>query len=104
MWYYYTNDQQFGPVNEEEIIRLIQNGTIGRDTFLWTEGFNDWMPAGQTKFSNLLANAPATAMARPAAYSYPTITFQPYSLRTLWLWLAWLIGFIDKYSSWNNSS
>lgn len=92
MWYYYTDDRQFGPVNEEEIIRLIQNGTIGRDDFLWTEGFNDWMPAEQTKFSNLLANTPATDMARPAAYSYPIIKFQPHSLRTLWLWLVWLIG------------
>ena len=92
MWYYYVNDQQFGPVNEEEIIRLIQIGTIGCDTFLWTEDFTDWMPAGQTKFSNLLANIPATAMARPAVYSYPIIRFQPHSLRKLWLWLAWLIG------------
>lgn len=92
MWYYYTNDRQFGPVNEEEIIRLIQNGTIGRETFLWTEEFEDWTPAGQTKFTNLLANMPATAMAGPATYSYPIIRFQPHSLRTLWLWLAWLIG------------
>ncbi|MBN2182990.1 MAG: DUF4339 domain-containing protein [Sedimentisphaerales bacterium] len=94
MWYYFTNDQQFGPVGEEEIIRLIQNGTIGSDTYLWTEGFNDWMPADQTKFSNELANAPATAMVYPsrAAYSYPVIRFQPQSLRTLWLWLAWLVG------------
>jgi hypothetical protein len=92
MWYYYTNDQRFGPVNEDEIIRLIQNGTIGRDAFLWTEGFNDWMPAGQTKFTNLLVNAHATTMVRPASYSYPIIRFQPHSLRKLWLWLAWLIG------------
>ncbi len=92
MWYYYVNNRQFGPVNEEEIIRLIQIGTIGHDTYLWTEGFDDWMPAAQTKFTNLLANIPATAMARPAVYSHPTIRFQPNSLRTLWLWLAWLIG------------
>jgi hypothetical protein len=92
MWYYYTDDRQFGPVNEEEIIRLIQIGTIGHETYLWTEGFDDWIPAGQTKFSNLLANIPATAMTRPEAYSYPIIRFQPHSLRKLWLWLAWLIG------------
>ncbi|MBN1795076.1 MAG: DUF4339 domain-containing protein [Sedimentisphaerales bacterium] len=94
MWYYYTNDQQFGPVDEEEIIRLIQNGTIGHDAFLWTEGFDDWMPAGQTQFSNELANIPATAITRPVqtAYPYPAIRFQPHSLRTLWLWLAWLVG------------
>lgn len=92
MWYYYTNNQRFGPVYEEEIIRLIQNGSIGRDAFLWTEGFTDWMPAGHTKFSNLLTNAPGAIMARPAAYSYPIIRFQPDSLRKLWLWLAWLIG------------
>jgi hypothetical protein len=92
MWYYYTNDQRFGPVDEEEIIRLIHNGVIGRDTFLWTEGFDDWIPAGQTKFTNLLVNMHVTTMAQPATYSYPIIRFQPHSLRTLWLWLAWLVG------------
>jgi len=50
------------------------------------------MPVGQTKFTNLLVNAHATTIARPAAYSYPIIRFQPHSLRTLWLWLAWLIA------------
>jgi hypothetical protein len=96
MWYYYTNNQQFGPVSEEEITSLIQNGTIGHGTFLWTEGLNDWVYAGQTQFSNLLADAPATAVALPAGtaypYRYPVITFQPQSMRTLWLWLAWLVG------------
>ena len=92
MWYYYVNNQQFGPVNEDEIIRLIQNGAIGRDTFLWTEGFTDWMLAGQTKFTNLLVNEHATTMVHPGSYSYPIIRFQPHSLRTLWLWLAWLVG------------
>lgn len=96
MWYYYTNNQQFGPVSEEEIARLIQNGTIVRDTFLWTEGLTDWAQASQTKFSNLLAKVPPAAIARPAGtsypYPYPVITFQPQSLRTLWLWLAWLVG------------
>jgi hypothetical protein len=94
MWYYYTNNQQFGPVSEEEITSLIQNGTIGHDTFLWTEGLNDWLQVGQTQFSNLLADAPATAVSLPTgtAYPYPAITFQPQSHRTLWLWLAWLVG------------
>ena len=96
MWYYYTNNQQFGPVSEEEITRLIQNGTIGHDDFLWTEGLDDWVYIGQTQFSSLLADVPSTAVSPPAgatySYRYPVITFQPQSLRTLWLWLAWLIG------------
>lgn len=94
MWYYITNNQQSGPVNEEEITRLIQNGTIGRDTLLWTEGMDNWQQAEQTKFSNLLVNVSPTAISpsEVTAYPYPVISFQPQSLRTLWLWLAWLVG------------
>ena len=94
MWYYITNNQQSGPVNEEEITRLIQNGTIERDTLVWTEGMNDWQQAVQTKFSSLLANVSPAAISPSALtpYPQPVITFEPQSLRKLWLWLAWLVG------------
>jgi hypothetical protein len=46
-WYLDGERNQRGPVAQDEIVRLIGVGAIGRDTLIWTSGFNDWTPAGQ---------------------------------------------------------
>lgn len=46
-WYLDRERNQRGPVAQEEIIRLIGEDAIGRDTLIWTSGLNDWSPAGE---------------------------------------------------------
>jgi uncharacterized membrane protein len=46
-WYYAVKRQQFGPVDEEEIRRLVRTGRIKRTDLVWNEGMGDkWSEAG----------------------------------------------------------
>jgi hypothetical protein len=49
-WYYGISGQTRGPVTSAEIIRLIQQSAITRDTLLWSEELVEWKPAGQVGF------------------------------------------------------
>ena len=45
-----------GPLAEADIVRLIDNGTIERDTLIWSAELTDWREAGQVeKFAALFA-------------------------------------------------
>jgi hypothetical protein len=46
-WFLDREHKQSGPVGEEEFVRLIMEGTIGRETQIWTAGMNEWRMAGQ---------------------------------------------------------
>ena len=43
-WYYTLNEQQQGPVTQEQLSGLLQDGTINAETMLWREGMADWKP------------------------------------------------------------
>jgi Interferon-induced transmembrane protein/GYF domain 2 len=48
MWYYALGGrQQEGPVSDEQIRGMIQDGTLGREDLVWREGMAAWQPAGQ---------------------------------------------------------
>lgn len=46
--YFYidSNNQQFGPINEDALMDLMQCGAISRQTLIWTEGLEGWLPFG----------------------------------------------------------
>jgi len=44
-WYYSTKGTQYGPVDEAEIIRKIQNGELAPGSLVRVEGSMDWQPA-----------------------------------------------------------
>lgn len=94
MWYYLMGNQQVGPVDDNTISALIQSGTIIRQTLVWKEGLSDWTQAAQTELASRFTNVypPTSPSYGMVTYPSPAITFQPKSLRTLWLWFAWLIG------------
>jgi hypothetical protein len=46
-WFLDREHKQCGPVGEEEFVRLIRAGTIGRETQMWTAGMGEWRMAGQ---------------------------------------------------------
>jgi hypothetical protein len=94
MWYYVRNNQRIGPVEQNTIEELIQNGTIVRQTLVWKSPMSDWKQAGVTelaeKFSDIAPVPPSSFAITP--YSDIRINFPPESLRNLWLWFAWLVG------------
>ena len=44
-WYYDESGQQRGPVGENEIRSLLENGRLQPDALLWTEGMPEWRTA-----------------------------------------------------------
>jgi hypothetical protein len=53
-WHYVEDGQKAGPVTEEQLEQLFQNGKITPDTLVWRDGLPDWVPYRQ-------------AMSKPAA-------------------------------------
>lgn len=39
------DEKQIGPLNETEVVQLIQQKKIDKDTFVWFSGLNDWQKA-----------------------------------------------------------
>lgn len=48
-WYYANEGQQIGPIDEPEFLDLIAAGGITRETQVWTEGLEQWVPAGDVE-------------------------------------------------------
>ena len=83
MWYYTLNNQQVGPVSEDEIKNLVAAGTITQKTMVWTTGMAAWQLIGQTPLASLMGSVPPPAPAIPAAvYENPEVS----SFRKLFMW------------------
>lgn len=61
-WFYVDGDSQRGPVEEQEIRRLLAEGVINQGTLLWREGMAQWSPLSQTEFGG---SAPSVAGQAP---------------------------------------
>lgn len=43
-WFYESGGQQQGPVSDDDLDRLLAQGTITLETLVWREGLADWKP------------------------------------------------------------
>lgn len=59
-WYCLVNQQRYGPVERELLIEWVRQGRLRPTDLVWTEGMDQWTPAGQTE-----ALADAFALAGP---------------------------------------
>src|SRR5262249_30854083 len=59
-WYYAAGNEQKGPFSWDQMGALIQGGTIGPDTLVWSPSLSSWTPAAQTALASL-ASAPQPA-------------------------------------------
>jgi uncharacterized RDD family membrane protein YckC len=71
MYYYSANDQQQGPVSEDELVGLIKRGAIRGSTLIWKEGMPEWAALSESA-PHLLTSAGASSgsglsLAAPAA-------------------------------------
>jgi hypothetical protein len=46
-WFLDREHKQRGPVGEEEFVGLVRQGTIGRETYIWSTGMTEWRMASQ---------------------------------------------------------
>ena len=72
-WYYLAGGAQQGPVDDEALARLAREGTLKRESLVWTDGMPDWRPAAEAR-SELFPAAPPPrtgAAAHPAAAGAP---------------------------------
>ncbi len=96
MWYYIKNDQRHGPISENDVRGLVENGTITRDTLVWREGMSDWQQAGSSDLREHFTDVPSFVPAvstTPALYS---AHYDPRSFKTLWLWFTLLSAIGDS--------
>lgn len=65
-WYYAIDDQQRGPVSDEEFSDLAADGTITLSTLVWRRGMSDWQPYAEVATARRAAAPPASGQARCA--------------------------------------
>lgn len=66
-WWYLDNDRTVGPIDGDELRRLLQNGTIAPEALLWYEGMEAWQPLG--KFPELQQSSSMDPSPLPAEAS-----------------------------------
>ena len=71
-WYTAIGGEQQGPFSLEELKARFQSGELGRDIYVFTQGMDNWHPAGsRPEFEDAFAPAPASVSAAPAMASAP---------------------------------
>ena len=49
-WYLAIGGHQVGPIGVQEVIGQIRNGSIQPNTYVFTPGMADWIPASKIEF------------------------------------------------------
>lgn len=65
VWYYARDDAEKGPLSTAEIRALVVAGKIHADDYVWREGMETWVPAGEHPELKLLARKGRTEPRRP---------------------------------------
>lgn len=66
-WYYASNGQQNGPVSQEDLVSLFQQGEVKASDLVWNQAMTDWVP-----FSSIPElNAPSEQAEVPEAAQTP---------------------------------
>jgi len=79
MWYFAQAGQQQGPISDEQIKRMVQDGSLGKEDLVWREGMASWQPAGEVPGLQFPASTftPAPFSPPPPAPAAPIITPPP---------------------------
>lgn len=102
MWFYAINNEQFGPIDEAAMRRLVQLGVVTANTLVWKAGMLNWAPAGTV---GLVAAAAQRSPPSPSPPPAPRIPPPPPAAltsaassetRTLALW-AHVLGLLTSF-------
>jgi hypothetical protein len=65
-WWYVSNNQRKGPIGDEELHRLLIDGTLNSNSLVWKQDMEGWQPARQIdELSTLLSSLPPEIPRRP---------------------------------------
>jgi len=68
VWHVVINQDQVGPMTVAEVGQRFSAGEIDAETYVWREGFADWMPLAQVDvFAGIAASGSTTAALPPRA-------------------------------------
>jgi predicted Zn finger-like uncharacterized protein len=67
-WHLAINGETVGPMPEEEVRERYDAGEIDKDTAIWQEGFEDWVPLGDVDVFADLPDQPAASSASKFAW------------------------------------
>jgi uncharacterized protein (TIGR00266 family) len=62
-WYMAIGGHQVGPVSQDEILTNLRNGSIDKDTLVFTSGMANWQPLKEVPVFAAFVNAPAPGVA-----------------------------------------
>jgi hypothetical protein len=58
-WWYVSDGERRGPISEDELSRLLSNGTLTANSLLWKSGMKGWEPAANiVDLKSLLSSLP----------------------------------------------
>ncbi|MEO0637107.1 MAG: DUF805 domain-containing protein [Pseudomonadota bacterium] len=77
MWYYADGEQQFGPISDEELSKLMQDSVVRPETLVWREGQSSWQPAIEVVPQHMRPDAAGAPPPLPNETSTPASTTQP---------------------------
>ena len=67
-WYYGVDEQQLGPVSEQDLRAKITSGEIDPDALVWKEGMDDWLQVRQVpEMLSAATGDIGSSVARPAS-------------------------------------
>ena len=78
MWYYSANNQQLGPVSEEQLKSMARTGSLNSQTLVWKEGMGDWRALGEVAELAISLSAPVM-VERPTTIMQSAQSTNPYS-------------------------
>ena len=64
-YYVYTNGQQVGPFNMNQLSAMAQSGQLTLDSYVWKQGMAQWDFVKNTELANLFNNQPPVAPPPP---------------------------------------
>jgi uncharacterized RDD family membrane protein YckC len=65
-WHYVEEGQQVGPVTDEQLAQLAQQGGVRDNTLVWRDGLANWVPYGEVK-GGITTPAPELRLAAPVS-------------------------------------
>lgn len=57
-WYYHDGQKQIGPIDETEMIKLVESGVVRSATQVWKEGTPSWSQVASSELKQHLPPEP----------------------------------------------
>lgn len=82
MWYYSQNNQQLGPISEDQLKAMLRGGVLGGATLVWKEGMSDWTAVADVAVLASVAPQPMQIAPAPQPAANPYATPQRVAVTT----------------------